>query len=178
MNKAKPEKILILGGCRSGKSLFAQQWLDERYARKCYIATLDIKDEPEMAERVALHQKSRGQGWEVIEKPLNPASAISPAPENTDALLLDCLTMWLTNLILAGHSDSEIEARVEQLNKTIPACSLPLVLVANEVGLGIVPESALGRRFRDLAGWTNQQVAKVCDSVYFITAGLPLKLSS
>ncbi len=176
MSENKTEKMLILGGCRSGKSLFAQQWLDERYERKLYIATLDIRDEPEMVKRVAMHRQSRGPGWKVAEQPLNPATALLKPPENSEVLLLDCLTMWLTNLMLARLTDSEIEARVEELTAAISACPLPLVLVANEVGLGIVPDSDLGRRFRDLAGWTNQQVARVCGTVYFVAAGLPLQL--
>ncbi|MEA3546770.1 MAG: bifunctional adenosylcobinamide kinase/adenosylcobinamide-phosphate guanylyltransferase [Thermodesulfobacteriota bacterium] len=181
MNKTnKTEKIFVLGGCRSGKSRFAEQWAASRFQRKCFIATLDVKNDAEMAKRIAMHKASRGDGWSVIEEPLLLADALlnSPgkSPENSDVILIDCLTMWLTNLILTGRDDEAIEKEVDKLTSAVRACSIPLVLVANEVGLGIVPESSLGRRFRDLAGWTNQQVAKACETVYFVAAGLPMVL--
>ena len=180
MKTNKQEKIFVLGGCRSGKSVFAEQWVASRFQRKCFIATLDVKNDEEMAKRVTMHRASRGDGWSVIEEPLLLADVLlnypKKSPKNSDALLVDCLTMWLTNLILAGRDDETIEEEVHKLTSAVRDCPVPLVLVANEVGLGIVPESSLGRRFRDLAGWTNQQVAKACKTVYFVAAGLPMIL--
>ncbi len=174
------KKIFVLGGCRSGKSRFAEQWVTSRFQRKCFIATLDVKNDKEMAKRVAMHRTSRGDGWSVIEEPLQLADVLLNYPEKSpgksDVILIDCLTMWLTNLILAGRDDKTIEKEVHKLTSAVRACPVPLVLVANEVGLGIVPESFLGRRFRDLAGWTNQQVATACETVYFVAAGLPILL--
>ena len=174
------EKIFVLGGCRSGKSRFAEQWVASRFQRKCFIATLDVKNDEEMAKRVTMHRASRGDGWSVIEEPLLLTDILLNYPkkssENSDVLLIDCLTLWLTNLILAGRNDETIEKEVHKLTSAIRACPVSLVLVANEVGRGIVPESSLGRRFRDLAGWTNQQVAEACETVYFVAAGLPMVL--
>ena len=172
------EKILVVGGCRSGKSGFAEQWLASRFQRKCFIATLDVKNDAEMARRVAMHRASRGDGWSVIEEPVQLADVLFNSAKKSDALLVDCLTMWLTNLILTGRDDETIEDEVHKLTSAVRNCPVPLVLVANEVGLGIVPESGLGRRFRDLAGWTNQQVAKTCETVYFVAAGLPMVLKN
>jgi len=180
MKTNETKKVFVLGGCRSGKSRFAEQWVASRFQHKCFIATLDVKNDEEMTKRVAMHRASRGDGWSVIEEPLQLADILlnypKKSPENSDVLLVDCLTMWLTNLILAGRDDETIEEEVYKLTSAIHACPVSLVLVANEVGMGIVPESSLGRRFRDLAGWTNQQVAEACETVYFVAAGLPMVL--
>ncbi len=176
MNEA-PLKMLFVGGCRSGKSLFAEKWVSERFAqKKIFVATLQPQGDKEMEHRIALHQKSRGEGWQTMEGFSNIVHILHEYEAKTDVFLVDCLTIWLTNLMMAEMSDRAIEHHVHDLCKTIADLSTSVVLVANEVGLGIVPESSLGRRFRDLAGWTNQQVAQKCHDVIFMAAGLPIQL--
>ncbi len=165
---------LILGGCRSGKSSYAQDWVRDNYARKIFVATLKPGDDREMQERVAIHEKSRGKGWDLIEAPYELAPVLKQ--NHSSAILIDCVTMWLTNNLLKEDNDRLLKRKVEELCSLIATHKNPVVLVANEVGLGIAPDNYLGRRFRDLAGWTNQQLAEVCREVFFIAAGCPLKL--
>lgn len=169
-------KLLFVGGCRSGKSKFAEQWVSGRFAKKIFIAPLDAQGDEEMIKRIALHQQSRGKDWLTIEEPINVAKVLLENQSQTDVFLVDCLTLWLSNLMLAGLSDSAIEKEVGKLQDAINTVSVPVVMVANEVGLGIVPEAPLARRFRDLAGWTNQQIAESCSDVVFMAAGLPMQL--
>lgn len=169
-------KMLVVGGCRSGKSKFAEQWVSERFTKKIFIAPLEAQGDEEMLRRIALHQQSRGNDWQTIEEPTNVSKVLLENQLQTDIFLVDCLTLWLSNLMLAGLSDNAIEKEVGKLQDAINTISVPVVLVANEVGLGIVPESPLARRFRDLAGWTNQQIAESCSDVIFMAAGLPMQL--
>ena len=161
---------LVLGGARSGKSRFAEGLLAERSGRRLYLATAEAGD-PEMAARIERHRENRGGGWRVVEAPLDIAPAIAAAGK--DALLLDCLTLWLSNLMAAGR---DVEKATEDLCEALTKALAPVVLVSNEVGLGIVPDNALAREFRDRAGRLNQRVAAAADRVYFIAAGLPLIL--
>ncbi|MBU0728382.1 MAG: bifunctional adenosylcobinamide kinase/adenosylcobinamide-phosphate guanylyltransferase [Proteobacteria bacterium] len=170
------KQLFVLGGCRSGKSRFAEQWVREHFERRIFLATLEVRDEAEMAHRVALHRQSRQGGWTTLEEPVNIVDSIINNDTKTDVFLVDCLTLWITNLMLGGLTDNEIEGKVSSLVAAMGLITSSIVLVANEVGLGIVPESPMGRRFRDLAGWTNQQVAQVCSQVIFMAAGLPLTL--
>ncbi|MDH5298480.1 MAG: bifunctional adenosylcobinamide kinase/adenosylcobinamide-phosphate guanylyltransferase [Desulfobulbaceae bacterium] len=176
LNGPPPRSLLVLGGCRSGKSAYAESWAAERFARKLLVATLAASDDAEMAARVALHRARRDQSWGTVEEPLHLAAALRSHQGETDVFLVDCLTMWITNCLLAGLSDPAIEQEVKGLASTVNALACPVVLVANEVGLGLVPENALGRRFRDLAGWANQQLAANCQQVVLVAAGLPLIL--
>jgi len=171
-----PIKKLVLGGCRSGKSRYAEQWVAENFSDKVFVATLEAKNDAEMDQRIALHLQSRGTGWLTVEEPLNLAGLLEENATGAEVFLVDCLTMWLTNMMMQDFSDEKIQAQVARLCETVVDLSVSVVLVANEVGLGIVPESSLGRRFRDLAGWTNQQMALVCEQVVFVAAGLPLRL--
>lgn len=171
-----PLAMLVLGGCRSGKSRFAEAWAAGRYRRKTYIATLTPSADPEMAQRIALHRRSRSDDWRTVEEPLDLVGALGSQQGNTDLVLIDCLTLWLTNLLLHDLSDGEIEGAVQALAQEVAASAVPVVMVANEVGLGLVPEAPLGRRFRDLAGWTNQQMAAACSHVVLVTAGIPLAI--
>ena len=170
------ESRFYLGGCRSGKSRLAEEWVAAKAARPTYVATLRPGGEPEMEARIRLHRQSRGEAWLLVEEPIDIVDVITTNPHDSDMLLVDCLTLWLTNLLLARRSDEDVEEHVRKLCLAVQQSPATIVLVANEVGLGIVPESGLGRRFRDLAGWTNQQVAAVCDRVYFVAAGLALPL--
>lgn len=165
--------ILVLGGARSGKSAFAQKAAESAAvaARPVLIATGQAFDD-EMAERIARHQADRGESWTTIEAPLALPEAIAALPADAIAVV-DCLTLWLSNLMLNGH---DVEAAAGELIKAVAARSGRLWLVSNEVGLGLVPETPLGRRFRDEAGRLHQRLAQTVDEVYFIAAGLPLRL--
>lgn len=168
--------LLVLGGARSGKSRYAQARVEGLpigpTGRLAYLATAQAFD-AEMAERIARHRQDRGSRWMTVEEPLDLAVAIGKAASQADAVLVDCLTLWLSNLILG---DRNLEDPVEELCGILAAPPCPVVLVSNEVGLSIVPENALARRFRDEAGRLNQMVAATVDEVQFIAAGLPLKL--
>jgi adenosylcobinamide kinase / adenosylcobinamide-phosphate guanylyltransferase len=161
---------LVLGGARSGKSRFAETLLAERSGARLYLATADAGD-AEMAARIQKHRARRGPGWRVVEAPLDVAGAIAKAGEA--AVLLDCLTLWLSNLMAAGR---DVEADTEELCQVLSGAKAPVVVVSNEVGLGIVPDNTLAREFRDHAGRLNQRVAALADRVYFLAAGLPLIL--
>ena len=173
-----PQSLLVLGGCRSGKSGYAEQWLADRFPRKLYIATLEVSDDTEMVARAVQHRERRDDTWTTAEAPLLLVETLLAHQNQTDAVLVDCVTMWITNRILAGHDDTLIDEGVEELAATVTELACPVVLVANEVGLGLVPESPLGRRFRDLAGKANQRLAAACDQVVLVVAGLPLFLKS
>ncbi|AEG51328.1 Adenosylcobinamide-phosphate guanylyltransferase [Sphingobium chlorophenolicum L-1] len=167
--------LLVLGGCRSGKSRYAQEWCEAvSGGRLAYIATAQAFD-TEMEERIARHRGERGSRWLTIDAPMDLPTALSEAAGQADAILIDCLTLWLTNLMLAV---ADIAAARAALAQAVAACPVPVALVANEVGLGIVPDNALARRFRDEAGWLNQQMAAQCEQVVFLAAGLPLNLKS
>ena len=161
---------LVLGGARSGKSRFAEGLAREASGPKTYIATAEPFDD-EMRQRIALHRQQRaGDGWSTLEAPLDPASAIASAG---GLVLLDCVTVWLGNLM---HHERDIRAEVAKLCAVLAGCPNEVILVSNEVGLSIVPENAMARRFRDEQGFANQRLAEVAGSVYFVAAGLPLKL--
>lgn len=164
--------LLVLGGARSGKSRYAQTRMEQVPGRLAYIATAQAFDE-EMTDRIARHQDDRGPRWITLEEPLDLAAAIAKAAQDADAVLVDCLTLWLSNLMLGEHA---LDAPIAALTEAIGQCPCPLVLVSNEVGLSIVPENALARRFRDEAGRLNQKIAATVDEVQFVAAGLPLKL--
>lgn len=161
---------LVLGGARSGKSALAERLVLAAGPAPVYIATAEAWDD-EMRSRIAAHKAQRdGQGWRTIEAPLDLPGALATVGDAP--VLVDCLTLWLTNLMLGGH---DIEAATKGLMVALDRPALT-VLVANEVGLGIVPDNALARRFRDAAGRLNQQVAERADTVVFTAAGLPLVL--
>lgn len=167
--------VLVLGGARSGKSRYAQERCEAiAGGRLAYVATAQAFD-AEMTDRIARHQSERGSRWLTVEAPLDLAGAIAGTAAGADAILVDCLTLWLSNLMLA---EADIPAARAALAGAVTACPVPVILVANEVGLGIVPGNALARRFRDEAGWLNQDMARLCREVVLVTAGLPLTLKS
>jgi len=161
----------VLGGARSGKSSHAETLVTASAAPWTYIATAQAYDE-EMRERIALHRSRRGEGWTTVDASLDLAGAIEALPDHRP-VLVDCLTLWLTNHMLA---DRDIEAECRRLADILSRPRGPWFVVSNEVGLGIVPDNALARRFRDAAGRLNQQVAAVADNVLMMVAGLPLKV--
>jgi adenosylcobinamide kinase/adenosylcobinamide-phosphate guanylyltransferase len=162
---------LVLGGARSGKSAYAEALLAAHPA-PIYLATAEAGD-AEMAARIAAHRARRGPAWSTVEAAQHLAAALISVAKPDGAILVDCLTLWLSNLMGAGKN---IEVEIERLLSTLPTLSAPVVLVANEVGLGIVPDNALAREFRDHAGRLNQRLAQICQRVFFIAAGLPLTL--
>jgi adenosylcobinamide kinase/adenosylcobinamide-phosphate guanylyltransferase len=166
---------LILGGARSGKSGLAQRLAESRGAPLLYLATGAPGDE-EMAARIARHQRERGPAWETREAPLALPEAIAAAQGRFRAVLVDCLTLWLTNLIMQEAGEQDLEAAFDRLLAAAAQAASPLLLVSNEVGWGIVPDNALARRFRDLAGRLNQRLAAQADLVVLVAAGLPLIL--
>lgn len=165
-----PAHQLILGGARSGKSRHAQGLAEAAGQRRLYIATGEARD-AEMADRIARHRAERGAGWETAEAPLEVAAAIGAA--GADVVLLDCLTLWLSNVMLDGRG---VEAETDGLLAALAAAPCPVVMVSNEVGMGLVPETPLGRAFRDAQGRLNQRVAAAVPLVTFVAAGLPLRL--
>ena len=172
-----PAVTLVLGGARSGKSRYAEGLVEAAAPHATYIATAEPGDS-EMAARIAAHRARRGEVgggdfWRTVEAPLDLPGAIAREAARERALLVDCLTLWLSNLLLTGN---RIEPEARSLCIALRETAGPVVLVANEVGLGLVPETALGRRFRDDAGRLNQAVATLADRVVFVAAGLPLVL--
>jgi adenosylcobinamide kinase/adenosylcobinamide-phosphate guanylyltransferase len=164
--------LFVLGGARSGKSRYAQGRLEALPGKLAFIATAEAAD-AEMAERIARHRADRGPRWIAHEAPLDLAGAIERMQGEADAILVDCLTLWLSNLM---HFEHDLEAAMLSLEAAVRACRVPTILVSNEVGQGIVPMNALARRFRDQAGWLNQRMAATCEQVVLVTAGLPLAL--
>ena len=163
---------LVLGGARSGKSALAERIVLQAGGAPVYIATAQAWDD-EMCARIAQHRAERdGQGWETREAPLDLAGALADFDPGRP-VLIDCLTLWLTSHLLAEHA---IDAQVDGLIDALHARPGVTVLVANEVGLGIVPDNALARAFRDHAGRTNQRIAAMADTVVFTAAGLPMVL--
>ncbi|MGZ3347908.1 MAG: bifunctional adenosylcobinamide kinase/adenosylcobinamide-phosphate guanylyltransferase [Xanthobacteraceae bacterium] len=161
---------LVLGGARSGKSRYAESLVTALPPPWLYVATAEAGDS-EMVARVAAHQARRGPSWTTIETPRNVAETLGTHADTPT--LVDCLTLWLSNVMLA---DADVDAEIEQLDEALARAAAPIVLVANEVGSGIVPDSALGRRFRDVQGLLNQRIAARADRVVLVVAGLPLIL--
>ncbi|WP_198670465.1 bifunctional adenosylcobinamide kinase/adenosylcobinamide-phosphate guanylyltransferase [Oceanicella sp. SM1341] len=164
-------RALVLGGARSGKSRFAEQMVRETGLPRVYIATAQAFD-GEMAARIALHREERGPEWQTIEAPRALAATLAEV-EPGRAVLVDCLTLWLSNVMLDG---GDVAAESAALLEVLAAMPGPVVLVSNELGMGLVPETALGRAFRDAQGRLNQQVAALADRAVFVAAGLPLVL--
>lgn len=165
-----PPVTLVLGGARAGKSRFAEEIIDGTARPALYLATAEPRDE-EMRARIATHRARRGANWTTVEEPLELVNIL--LAETTRPVLIDCLTLWLSNLMGAKR---DIGFEIERLLATLPKAQTPVVTVTNEVGLGIVPDNALAREFRDHAGRLNQGVATLAQRVVFMAAGLPLVL--
>lgn len=164
---------LVLGGARSGKSRYAE-WLIATHPKPwVYIATAEAKDS-EMAERIAAHKARRAAGWQTIEAPRELPEALAAAPQDA-AALVDCLTLWLSNLMLGNF---KIDVMTERLEQTLAKRQAPTVLVSNEVGLGIVPDNALARQFRDAQGVLNQRLGAQAARVIMMVAGVPVAVKS
>ena len=176
MTTQLPSLTLILGGQKSGKSALAEQMIEDNAGGGVYLATAEpaaSNQDPEMAARIEAHRARRGAGWSTIEEPLDilPVILANAAPDRP--VLVDCLTLWLANLMAA---ERDIDAEVEALALGLAGAAGPVILVSNEVGLGVIPETALGRRFADAAGKANQRLAQAVGLVLFTAAGLPITL--
>lgn len=164
---------LVLGGARSGKSRHAQRLCETSGRRLVFCATAGEAADPEMTARIARHQAERDGRWHTVKAPLALGPMLAEAAAPDAVVLVDCLTLWLTNVMLAGD---DVEAAGKALARGLPALRGPVVFVSNEVGAGIVPDNALARRFRDAQGRLNQDMAAACDVAVLVVAGLPLVL--
>ena len=174
-----PDLIYVTGGARSGKSRFAERRADELAGggQVTYLATAQAFD-PEMTERIGRHRADRPKGWHTLEEPLNLPAALEGVQ---GVALLDCLSLWVSNLMLRGDSDAAIVQAAHDLihvqgRRSGPLTVHPLIVVSNEVGLGIVPDNALARRYRDTLGWVNQAVAGASSEAWLAVSGLPMRL--
>lgn len=169
--------IFVTGGARSGKSAFALELANSIGGEKCYLATAQALDS-EMEDRIAKHKAERGDDWDCVEEPLEMAKKIAELKGRYDLILFDCLTLWVSNMMLSDQKpeDRGQKTEVENLIDACKASGSTVIVVSNEVGLGIVPENALARRFRDLAGTANQLFAKAADEAYFVVSGIPMRL--
>jgi len=164
--------LLVLGGARSGKSRYAQGRAEALPGDLIFVATAQAQDE-EMRERIARHRADRGPRWRTIEAPIELAEAVAAEAGPARVLLIDCLTLWASNLMFAERDTAREAGRLAEVMRIAAG---PVILVSNEVGLGIVPDNALARRFRDNAGRINQEIAAAATEVQFVAAGLPLRL--
>jgi adenosyl cobinamide kinase/adenosyl cobinamide phosphate guanylyltransferase len=173
--------IFIIGGARSGKSSFALNEASKIKGQKVYIATAEALD-GEMRERIEKHKKNRGEEWDTIEEPLKVPAVLSQVKDRYNIIVLDCLTLWLSNILhRKGNIEDNIKELIDELEGLKDASRIThhasqLYIVSNEVGMGIVPDNELVRRFRDLAGFLNQKVAELADEVYLIVSGLPVRI--
>jgi adenosylcobinamide kinase/adenosylcobinamide-phosphate guanylyltransferase len=164
--------LLVLGGARSGKTAYAHRLAETCGSERLYLATAEAGDE-EMAARIARHRTDRGRGWATFEEPLEVAGALGAEARPGRVVIVDCLTLWLSNVMLAGRDPGQA---IAGLAEAIAGLAGPAIVVSNEVGLGIVPDHRLGREFRDWQGRANREIAGACDAAVFIAAGLPLQL--
>lgn len=193
-SKMNEKIVFITGGARSGKSAFALKEAAKFSGRKAFIATAEALDE-EMKERIEKHKKQRGNDWDTYEEPVKIANVINKIGEQYNVIIIDCLTLWLSNLMHnnlkimdeindlvnvlgdVGETTLAVAHNAEMTNKragTSPATTI--YIVSNEVGMGIVPENEMARKFRDMAGFLNQKIAEIADEVYIMIAGIPLKI--
>ncbi|PRX37662.1 adenosylcobinamide kinase /adenosylcobinamide-phosphate guanylyltransferase [Meinhardsimonia xiamenensis] len=172
MQTLLPALSLVIGGARSGKSTFAERLVMGSGLAPVYVATAEAGDDPEMAARIAAHKARRGRNWREVEAGRALGAALGAARPG-EAVLIDCITLWLTGILLAGD---DLETAEEELLAALRSCAAPVVVVSSEVGAGIVPENALARRFRDAQGRLNQTLAARADLAVAVVAGLPLVL--
>ncbi|MBI5819856.1 MAG: bifunctional adenosylcobinamide kinase/adenosylcobinamide-phosphate guanylyltransferase [Verrucomicrobia bacterium] len=176
MDTTPPQLVLILGGCRSGKSRFALELGGRLGRRKMFVATAEPFDD-EMRQRIARHRADRGRDWQTVEAPIALSEALRDHASGVDVVVLDCLTIWLGNLLCPERQPSRWQGEaIPSLLAELGRRRAHIVVVSNEVGLGIVPDNALTRQFRDEQGRLNQQVAAIADCVVFMAAGLPMIL--
>jgi adenosylcobinamide kinase/adenosylcobinamide-phosphate guanylyltransferase len=166
--------VLVGGGARSGKSAFALSYARRLGERRVFLATGEALDD-EMSARIRRHRAERGGAFLTVEEPRDLPGALARL-EDADVVVVDCLTLWLSNLLVAGTAADEVRARIDDLAEVLARRRFNALLVTNEVGMGIVPETALGRLFRDLAGWAHQRLAAAADEIYLAALGVVLRL--
>jgi adenosylcobinamide kinase/adenosylcobinamide-phosphate guanylyltransferase len=166
---------LLIGGARSGKSKFAVELAARSGGKVAFIATATESDE-EMKARIAEHRRMRPSSWVTVEEPINVPQWISSHGNGFDTLIIDCIALWLSNCMAVGMSDEAILSEVEQLIDACRRSGCNVIIVSNEVGMGVVPTTPLGRRFRDMAGKVNQLIASQADIVYWLCAGIPVRI--
>ena len=175
------ELVLILGGARSGKSDFAQSYAENQSVRVLFVATAEAGDD-DMARRIEAHRKSRPSNWDTLEEPISLESAIRAVSQDYETILIDCLTLWVSNLLIRNEKASNIESLILDQAKNLlelhQATNATCIVVSNEVGLGLVPSNELGRRFRDALGRVNQLFASRADKAYLMISGLALDLKA
>ena len=164
--------IFVTGGCRSGKSSFALDYANKHFKSKIFLATAPALDD-EMKKRIKAHQEARGPEWAAIEEQTEIAKAVVSVEINYEVILLDCMTLWLSNLIMAGEPENQIFSRTEAFIEAIQRIPQSVIIVSNEVGYGIVPVNDIARQFRDIMGTVNQRLAACADVVVWTIAGLP-----
>lgn len=166
--------ILITGSVRSGKSDFALKLAKSSKKKVVFLATC-IPQDQEMRQRVKKHQQRRPKNWETIEKDINLSSIIDKRGKN-EVIIIDCLTLWISNLLLTELEDKQLFKKINEFTNTLKKTSCSVILVSNEVGWGIVPENQLARRFRDIIGTMHQKVSRISSEVYLMIGGIPLKI--
>jgi adenosylcobinamide kinase/adenosylcobinamide-phosphate guanylyltransferase len=167
--------IFILGGAKSGKSSYAIKLAKETNKRIAFVATCLPLDR-EMKRRIKLHKKKRPSGWQTFEEPTDLLPLLKKISSKFDVIIVDCLTLFISNLLLENINDRTIKNKIDRMLKILKPARCKSIMVANEVGLGIVPQNRLARNFRDLAGSINQIVARKADEVFFMCAGIPIKI--
>lgn len=166
------EIIFVLGGCRSGKSRFALDYANRHYRKKVFLATSQALDN-EMERRIARHKKERGPDWTTIEEPKKLTEILASLKNSFEVVLIDCLTIWISNLLMDGETEEQIIFRTENLIEGMKKADQSIVVVSNEVGSGIVPENKIARMYRDIAGIVNQKMAVCSNTVVLTVAGIP-----
>ncbi|MFH1153600.1 MAG: bifunctional adenosylcobinamide kinase/adenosylcobinamide-phosphate guanylyltransferase [Pseudomonadota bacterium] len=170
----KTEITLVIGGCRSGKSRYALDKANSLGGTKNMFIATSIPEDPDMEDRVRRHRKERGNKWITAEVPVDIAACIHEQSSGADVILVDCLTLWVSNLMLSRVDHDGILEKTRALVEVLGKASCPVILVSNEVGAGIVPENRLARQFRDMAGFVNQRMAAAADKVVWMVAGIPV----
>lgn len=169
------ELVLVTGGVRSGKSGYAQKIAESSGAKVFYVATAEALD-ADMKKRIASHKRSRSKSWVTVEEPIRLVKAINSLPAGSITVILDCLTLFISNLIHKGLNDTQVYAEIKKIIKGLKKKAALSIIVTNEVGSGIVPENRLSRRFRDLQGKVNQITAKEADRVCLLVSGIPVQI--
>jgi len=171
----KKKIIFITGGVRSGKSQFALRLAQNFPGPKAFLATAQALDQ-EMADRIQRHKRNRPKGWQTLEEPLRVAEILKEEGDRFRLILLDCLTLWISNGLMANWTDKKILQKADRLLRVCRDARCSLIIVSNEVGMGIVPDNPPARVFRDLSGLIHQKISRQADEVYFMVSGLPLQL--
>lgn len=168
------QTTLVIGGCRSGKSRYALTLAGQTPGKSRVFIATSVPEDDEMKDRVRRHQEERGSQWKTVEAPIRLAQAISETSAGADVIVVDCITLWISNLMMDAGAKDGIEDSIERLSASLASAHCPVIIVTNEVGAGIVPENRLARRFRDFVGTANQNLASVSDRVVWVVAGIPV----